>query len=100
MVIPFLVGHKLDGTEATAAQAVQLVDTKHRHGLAGQLLELNALEVGEANARVDIPADDCVRDIHAHTHHGVLGFGDARLFHEVIDHDLPEVPNVPNFFAL
>ena len=90
------VGHVLDGAEAAAAEIVELIDAQHAGVLGGELLELDALEVGEADARVDVAAEDGGGDVHADAHGLVRVEWDAGLLGEVVDHHLAEVADVPD----
>merc|ERR1712123_546537 len=94
------VGHVLDRAEAAAAEVVELVDAQHAGVLGGELLELDALEVGEADARVDVAAEDGGGDVHADAHGLERVERDARLLGKVVDHDLAEVADVPDLLAL
>ena len=79
ILVVLVGGHKLDGAEAAATEAIKLVDAEHAHRFSAQLLELDPLEIGEANARVDLATHDSVSHIHADTDHGVFSVGNASL---------------------
>mmetsp|Transcript_17819 Transcript_17819/g.43617 ORF Transcript_17819/g.43617 Transcript_17819/m.43617 type:complete len:302 (+) Transcript_17819:395-1300(+) len=98
-VVVVVGGDKLDGAKAAASETIELVDAKHADRLPAQLLKLDPLEVGEADTRVDLATHDGVSHVHAHADHGVVRVGDACLLHEVVDHDLAEVADVPDLFA-
>mmetsp|Transcript_26919 Transcript_26919/g.31799 ORF Transcript_26919/g.31799 Transcript_26919/m.31799 type:complete len:192 (-) Transcript_26919:573-1148(-) len=99
VLVILIRGHKLNRAEATAAKAVELVDTKHANRFTTELLQFDPLKVGEADASVNLSAHDSIGDVHTNPYHLVLGLRDASLFHQVVDHDLSEVADVANILA-
>lgn len=101
-----LVANVEDGAEAAAAQLGELVDAQHLHvglgaALRGEpLLELDHLDVLQADAGVDVAVDDGARHVHAAPHGRVVLGRHAVVRRQLVDLDLAELADVADALAL
>lgn len=95
-----------DGAEAAAAELGQLVDAEHLDvrlvaALAGKpLLQLDHLDVLQANSGVNVAVDDGLGDVHAAANGGVVGGSEAVVRGELVDLDLAKLAYVADSLAL
>lgn len=95
-----------DGAEAAAAELGQLVDAEHLDvrlvaALAGKpLLQLDHLDVLQANSGVNVAVDDGLGDVHAAANSGVVGGSEAVVRGELVDLDLAKLADVADSLAL
>ena len=101
-----VVGDVQDAAEAAAPQLRELVDAQHLDVVAGAalgsepLLQLDHLDVLEADARVDGAGDDALGHVHADAHGGVVGRGHAVVGRQLVELDLAELAHVTDAFSL
>ncbi len=101
-----VVGNVEDGAEAAAAELGELVDAQHLHvrlgtALAGEpLLELDHLDVLEADAGVNLAVLDGLGDVHAAADGRVVFGGQAVVRGELVNLDLAELADVADALAL
>lgn len=100
-----VVGDVQDAAEAAAAQLRELVDAQHLDVVAGAglgsepLLQLDHLDVLEADAGVDGAGDDALGHVHADAHGGVVGGGHAVVGGQLVELDLAEFAYVADALA-
>lgn len=101
-----IVGNVEDGAEAAAAKLGELVDAEHLNVVTGTVLgcqplgQFNHLHILQANAGINVTADDGLGNVHAATDGSVVVRSHAIVLGELVDLNLSELSNIANFLAL